>query len=279
MVPAEEPLVQPKAKDALHHGPILVRLEGIVKRFGSQVVLDGVDLEISAGQVVSIIGQSGGGKTTLLRCMNLLETPDAGTLQIEDRVICAGGRVSAAEDLVKLRQKVGMVFQQFHLFPHLTAVENITLPLTRVAGMSVADAIDQALRLLGEVGMRSKALALPATMSGGEQQRVAIARALALRPLVLLFDEPTSALDPESTADVNSVMRTLARSGVTMVVATHELAFAEDASDRVVFVDCGRILESGPPDLMLHHPHEGRTKEFVASFSGRGSAGHRGGAS
>lgn len=250
-------------------GPVPVRIRGLRKRFRQQVVLDGVDLDLAPHEVLSVIGRSGGGKSTLLRCINLLETPDSGSIEVDGRPVFAAGLRLNRRDLVALRRKVGMVFQRFHLFPHLTAIENVTLPLIRGLGMNDAPAVELALRMLARVGLSGKALARPATMSGGEQQRTAIARSLALQPTVLLLDEPTSALDPESTAEVNAVIRELAEGGMTMVVVTHELTFAEDVSDRVIFVDQGRIAEEGPSRQVLRDPQADRTREFLASFARR----------
>ena len=242
----------------------VLAISGLSKSFDGRLVLNEVSLSVHRSTITTIIGQSGGGKTTLLRCLNLLERPDRGRITVDgapifdDRVVCA--------DLPKLRRSVGMVFQRFNLFPHLTAVENVMLaPLD--AGVAEAEALDRAVRLLRRVRLTHRATAYPEQMSGGEQQRVAIARALALRPSVLLFDEPTSSLDPESTAEVLRVMRELAGDGMTMVLVTHELPFARDVADQVVFVDGGRIIEQGPPGEVLGSPRELRTREFLAHFS------------
>ncbi|MEU4232323.1 amino acid ABC transporter ATP-binding protein [Nonomuraea sp. NPDC026600] len=239
----------------------LVRIDGLIKSFDGRRVLDDVSLEVRPGDIVSILGQSGGGKSTLLRCVNLLERPDAGIIELAgERIHPAGG------DLARLRQRVGMVFQRFHLFPHLTAVENVVLAQMKAAGIGEDEAVATAVHLLRRVGLAHRALAFPGQMSGGEQQRVAIARALALRPAVLLFDEPTSALDPESTGEVLRVMRTLADDGMTMLIVTHEVPFAREISDWVAFLDRGRIVEEGPPQKVLDDPREARTRAFLTSY-------------
>ena len=247
------------------HATPAVKVEHLKKSFdGKRLVLDDVSLTVRAGHILSIIGQSGGGKTTLLRCLNLLERPDDGRIEIDGEPSFAGGRV-VCRDLPKLRQRVGMVFQRFNLFPHLTAVENVMLAQIKAAHVTPGDAVAEAVRLLTRVGLAHRALAYPEQMSGGEQQRVAIARALALKPKLLLFDEPTSSLDPESTSEVMQVMQELARVGMTMVLATHELPFAERVSDWVVFVDRGHVVEEGAPIQIFRHPRQQRTKEYVSS--------------
>jgi ABC-type polar amino acid transport system ATPase subunit len=242
-----------------------VRIEGLFKSFDGHIVLDDVHLDVPKSKIVSIIGQSGGGKTTLLRCVNLLERPDQGLISIAGEPIFSGGRV-VCRDLARLRQRVGMVFQRFNLFPHLTAVENVVLAQMRAARAPEQEAIETAVRLLTRVGLARRATAYPEQMSGGEQQRVAIARALALGPTVLLFDEPTSSLDPESTGEVLRVMRELAEDGMTMILVTHELPFAQEVSDWVVFIDGGRIIEEGPPAHVLRNPREKRTAAYVARY-------------
>jgi ABC-type polar amino acid transport system ATPase subunit len=217
------------------------------------------------GDIVSVLGSSGGGKSTLLRCVNLLERPDEGTIELAGEPVFAGTRVGS-RDLARLRQRVGMVFQRFHLFPHLTAVENVVLAQVKAARIAEDQAIETAVRLLRRVGLAQRALAFPEQMSGGEQQRVAIARALALNPSVLLFDEPTSALDPESTAEVLRVMRGLADDGMTMMIVTHEVPFAREISDWVVFLDTGRIAEEGPARDVLDDPREARTRAFLTTY-------------
>ena len=247
-----------------------IRIEGLRKSFGGRVVLDGIGLEVERRSIVSIMGSSGGGKTTLLRCMNLLEQPDEGLIEIEGRPIFSGTRL-VHQNLAELRMSVGMVFQGFHLFPHLTAVENVVLAQVQVAKVPEKDAIERAVELLRRVGVGHRALAFPHDMSGGEQQRVAIARALALKPTVLLFDEPTSALDPESTGEVLKVMRELADQGMTMVVVTHEILFAREVSDSVVFIDKGAVIESGPPSDVINAPRNARTRAFLASLASQGA--------
>ena len=246
---------------------VAVRIDSLVKSYpGRGEVLKGVSLEVPRRRIVSIIGQSGGGKTTLLRCVNLLERPDRAEMEIDGEPVFSGDRL-ACRDLARLRQKVGMVFQRFNLFPHLTAVENVMLAQMKSARVPEAEAIERAVTLLRRVGLGHRAIAYPEQMSGGEQQRVAIARALALRPTVLLFDEPTSSLDPESTGEVLKVMRELADDGMTMLLVTHELPFAQEVSDWVVFIDKGVIVEQGPPLEVLQHPREERTKAYVATYA------------
>jgi ABC-type polar amino acid transport system ATPase subunit len=247
----------------------VIRVEHLSKAFDGRTVLDAVDLAVQRGSIVAIIGQSGGGKSTLLRCVNLLERPDRGRVEVAGEPIFADDRV-VCRDLAALRRSVGMVFQRFHLFPHLTAVENVVLAQLH-AGVPERAALERAVALLRRVGLAHRALAQPDQMSGGEQQRVAIARALALQPAVLLFDEPTSSLDPESTLEVLRVMRELAADGITMIVVTHELTFARDVADRVVFVDGGRIVEEGPPEQVLDRPRQPRTRAFLSSHTAFGS--------
>ena len=242
----------------------VVKIGGLCKSFDGRLVLDQVNLEVPRGRIVSVIGQSGGGKTTLMRCVNLLERPDRGTVEIAGEVVHSGGR-TICRDLPRLRRTVGMVFQRFNLFPHLTAVENVILAQRR-AGVPEEEALERAVTLLRRVGVAHRGLALPDRLSGGEQQRVAIARALALKPEVLLFDEPTSSLDPEATREVLSVMRELAADGMTMLLVTHELPFAREVSDHVVFVDGGRIVEEGRPEDVLGNPAQPRTREFLAAY-------------
>ncbi|OHV48478.1 MULTISPECIES: amino acid ABC transporter ATP-binding protein [unclassified Pseudofrankia] len=241
----------------------VVRIEHLCKSFDGRVVLDAIDLTVPRGKILSIIGQSGGGKTTLLRCINLLERPDHGSIQVNGEAVFADGRV-VCPDLAALRRSVGMVFQRFNLFPHLTAVENVMLAQVR-AGTPSRTALERSVSLLRRVRLAHRGLAYPDQMSGGEQQRVAIARALALRPSILLFDEPTSSLDPESTVEVLQVMRALAQDGMTMILVTHELPFARGVADWVVFVDGGRIVEQGPPEEIFDRPGQERTRAFLSN--------------
>ena len=249
-----------------------VAVRGLMKSFDGRQVLDDIDLDVWPGSIVSVIGQSGGGKSTLLRCVNLLERPDRGDIRVAGEPVFAGTKI-VYPDLARLRQKVGMVFQRFHLFPHLTAVENVMLAQMRAARIGEEEALETAVQLLRRVRLTHRALAFPEQMSGGEQQRVAIARALALHPTVLLFDEPTSALDPESTRDVLRVMRGLADDGMTMVIVTHEVPFARQLSDWVVFLDAGRIVEQGHPRNTLENPQQARTRAFLTTFDTAATGG------
>jgi polar amino acid transport system ATP-binding protein len=244
----------------------MVRLDGIHKRFGSLEVLKGVDVDVAKGEVVCILGPSGSGKSTLLRCVNLLEPPEQGEIFIEGHDICKGpgsGTGTESWELDFVRQRVGIVFQQFNLFPHKTALQNVTLAQEQVLGRSKAEARKKATELLERVGLGDKLNQYPETLSGGQQQRVAIARALAMDPQVMLFDEVTSALDPELVKEVLDTMRKLAEEGMTMMVVTHEIGFAREVADRVVFMDAGVIVEEGPPAEVLENPREERTKQFL----------------
>jgi ABC-type polar amino acid transport system ATPase subunit len=236
----------------------MVRLEQVQKQFGDNVVLDGIDLSVAAGEVLVVIGRSGSGKSTLLRCTNLLEPLDGGSVFLEGEEISRKG-----VDVSAVRQRIGMVFQQFNLFPHLTALDNLTLAARRIRGLSRRDAEAQARDLLKQVGLEEKANQHPHQLSGGQQQRVAIARALMMTPHVMLFDEVTSALDPELVGEVLVVMRDLAQDGMTMIVVTHEMQFAREVGDRVVFMDDGRIVEEGPPAAVLDAPKDERTRRFL----------------
>ncbi|WP_372503913.1 amino acid ABC transporter ATP-binding protein [Streptomyces neyagawaensis] len=240
---------------------MVVRARGLRKSFGPVTVLDGVDLDVHRGEVVAVIGPSGSGKTTLVRTLNHLEQPDQGSVEIDGRLMGGKDRELAAQ-----RRHVGMVFQRFNLFPHRTVLQNITLaPLQqRLSGR--ADAERRARELLGKVGLDSHAHKYPHQLSGGQQQRVAIARALAMNPSVLLFDEPTSALDPELVGEVLSVMSDLAADGTTMVVVTHEMRFAREVADWVVFMNHGRILVQGPPETVFDHSGEPRLERFFAAI-------------
>jgi ABC-type polar amino acid transport system ATPase subunit len=236
----------------------MVRLEGVRKSFGDNLVLDGIDLSVDVGEVLVVIGPSGSGKSTLLRCVNLLEPIQAGRVYLEgDEITRKGANVSA------IRQRIGIVFQQFNLFPHLTALDNLTLAARRIRKMSRREAERRAVELLASVGLEEKAGQHPHQLSGGQQQRVAIARALMMQPHVMLFDEVTSALDPELVGEVLVVMRDLAREGMTMLVVTHEMQFAREVGDRVVFMDEGKIVEQGVPREVLDDPKEERTQRFL----------------
>ncbi|MBD8606817.1 amino acid ABC transporter ATP-binding protein [Aeromicrobium fastidiosum] len=255
----------------------LVRIDQLCKRYGSLRVLDGVDLEVDAGEVVCIIGPSGSGKSTLLRCVNFLEKPDHGTIRVDGELIGVQERKGRlvdvpVADLARQRSSIGMVFQSFNLFGHMTVLENIVEAPVRVAGQPKADAEKRARELLAHVRLEGKEDAYPRQLSGGQQQRVAIARALAMRPKVMLFDEPTSALDPETVGEVLSVMKLLADEGLTMLIVTHEIEFARDVADRVVFVDGGKIIEQGPAAQVIDDPQEERTQRFLSRI---GSAGDR----
>src|SRR5689334_16870355 len=246
-------------------GPML-SLKNIHKRFGSLNVLNGVDLEVGKGEVICILGPSCSGKSTLLRCVNLLAPPEKGESFLEGQDICKGPGSGTGEESWELdyvRQRVGMVFQQFNLFPHKTALQNVTLAPQRVLGKSKAEAGEKGRALLERVGLGDKLNAYPETLSGGQQQRVAIARALAMEPHVMLFDEVTSALDPELVKEVLDTMRELAEEGMTMLVVTHEMGFAKEVGDQVVFMDGGVIVEQGKPDQVLNQPREERTKKFL----------------
>ncbi|WSY72569.1 amino acid ABC transporter ATP-binding protein [Streptomyces sp. NBC_00885] len=235
-----------------------IEIRGLHKSFGDNEVLRGIDLEIARGEVVCVIGPSGSGKSTLLRCVNLLEEPTSG------KVFVGGTEVTDLDvDIDAIRRRIGMVFQQFNLFPHVNVTENLTLPQRRVLGRDKAKAAAVAKENLDRVGLADKADAFPAQLSGGQQQRVAIARALSMGPEVLLFDEPTSALDPELVGDVLSVMRLLAAEGMTMMVVTHEMSFAREVADRVVFMDDGVIVEQGPAEQVVGDPQHERTRNFL----------------
>ena len=236
----------------------MIEIQGLRKSFGSDEVLKGIDLSIGEKEVVVIIGPSGSGKSTLLRCMNHLEEPTEG------EVVVDGITLSSEANINKVREEVGMVFQRFNLFPHMTVLENIMLAPLRVKHIDPVQAEQTARELLARVGLAEKADAYPDNLSGGQQQRVAIARALAMHPKVMLFDEPTSALDPEMVGEVLDVMRALAQEGMTMVIVTHEMGFAREVGDRLLFVDEGRIIEWGTPREVFEHPKEERTRIFLS---------------
>lgn len=248
----------------------LVELIGVEKWFGELKVLDGVNFSVQRGEVVVLIGSSGSGKTTLLRCINHLEKIERGQIRANGAMIgyrkWNGGLKEESERVIaRQRRDIGMVFQRFNLFQHLTVLENITIAPHRVRGVARTEAVANARRLLARVGLAGKEDAYPVELSGGQQQRVAIARALAMQPAVLLFDEPTSALDPEMVGEVLSVMRDLAQSGMTMIVVTHEMGFARQVADRVVVMDGGRIVEDGPPDQVFGAPKHAKTKALLSA--------------
>ncbi|MDD1475502.1 amino acid ABC transporter ATP-binding protein [Arthrobacter sp. H16F315] len=247
----------------------MVLAERVSKNFGTNKVLRGISLAVDPGEVLCIVGPSGSGKSTFLRCINHLERVDGGRLSVDGQLV---GYRQKGDKLYELklkeaafqRQEIGMVFQRFNLFPHLTAVENITLAPIRVKGLSKAKATERARELLDRVGLGDRADAYPAHLSGGQQQRVAIARALAMDPKLMLFDEPTSALDPELVGEVLDVMKELARTGMTMIVVTHEMGFAREVADTLVFMDEGVVVEAGPPRQILSDPQHDRTKAFLS---------------
>lgn len=236
----------------------MIKVQNLYKKFGSNLVLNDISATIRQGEVVSIIGPSGSGKSTFLRCLNLLEKPTSGTVLINETDLTAKGA-----DIHKSRQQIGMVFQHFHLFPHLTVLENLTYAPIKVKGLKRMEANDKANLLLAKVGLSDKAAAYPSSLSGGQKQRVAIARALAMEPELLLFDEPTSALDPEMVKEVLDVMKDLAKSGMTMVVVTHEMGFAREVADRVIFLDHGSLVEEGLPAAFFANPQTDRAKAFL----------------
>ncbi len=239
----------------------MIRVRNLRKSFGRLEVLRGIDLDVARGEVVALIGPSGSGKSTLLRCVNLLEQPTAGSIAVDGQEITAPGF-----DVNRLRQRVGMVFQHFNLFPHMTVLRNVTLAPVLTGRLSAKDAEERALELLGRVGLRDKAHAYPDSLSGGQKQRVAIARALAMNPEVMLFDEPTSALDPEMVKEVLEVMKQLALEGMTMLVVTHEMGFAREVCDRVIFMDEGQVVEQGEPKQIFSHPQHPRTAAFLKAI-------------
>lgn len=236
----------------------LIKVKGLVKNFGKNEVLKGIDLHIKKGEVVVVIGPSGSGKSTLLRCLNQLEEPTAGSIFFENVDLLGKG-----EEVNKMRQRMGMVFQQFNLFPHLTVLDNITIAPIKVKQMSKEMANKKAMELLKAVGLEEKCNAYPGQLSGGQSQRVAIARALAMEPDVMLFDEATSALDPEMVGEVLDVMKKLVSEGMTMVVVTHEMGFAREAGSRVIFMDDGYIVEENTPQEIFNNPKKARTQEFL----------------
>ena len=237
----------------------MIEVKNLEKSFGKNHVLRGINETISEGEVVCIIGPSGSGKSTFLRCLNLLEQPTSG------EVILDGEKINAPDrDIDKIREKLGMVFQNFNLFPHMSVLDNITMAPIKVKGQARGEAEAEARRLLDVVGLLDKAEAYPSSLSGGQKQRVAIARALAMKPEIMLFDEPTSALDPEMVGEVLAVMKQLAEDGMTMVIVTHEMGFAREVADRVLFIDGGVILEQGTPEEIFGNPQNERTQTFLS---------------
>ena len=236
----------------------MIDIENLHKSFGDAHILKGIDLHIKEKEVVVIIGPSGSGKSTLLRCINYLERPTSGTVSVDGIILGSEANIN------DVRKEVGMVFQRFNLFPHMTVLQNIMLAPIKVRHVAKQEAEETARKLLARVGLADKADAYPSQLSGGQQQRVAIARALAMKPKVMLFDEPTSALDPEMVGEVLDVMRKLAEEGMTMVIVTHEMGFAREVGDRLLFVDDGRIIEQGDPKEVFEHPKEERTRLFLS---------------
>ena len=251
-------------------GEVVVEARGIEKYFGDNHVLRGVDLDVRDGETVMLIGRSGSGKTTLLRCINFLEEPAAGSVRVDGVRVEAdplGARSREHQEHIRqLRLRAGMLFQEFNLFPHMTVLQNCIEAPRRVKRVARTDAIETAERFLGKVGLLDKRNEYPARLSSGQKQRAAIARALSMEPKVLMFDEPTSALDPELVGEVLKVMEELAHEGTTMIVVTHEMSFAHEAADRVVFMEEGRICEEGPPEQVLANPRDERTKQFLRRF-------------
>ena len=242
----------------------MIKLQGIKKKFGSNVVLDGIDLEIEKSEVIVLLGPSGSGKSTLLRCITFLEEPDEGMVRVGDYEISSlSNDKDKKSKIKKIRTHTGFVFQNFNLFPHLTVIKNITEAPILVKKMPVKQAKEKARYLLEKVGLSDKINSYPSQLSGGQQQRVAIARALAMDPLVMLFDEPTSALDPELVREVLQVMKALAKEGMTMIVVTHEMGFAKEVADKVIFMDGGNIIEKGTADEIFKSPKEERTRNFL----------------
>ncbi|MDH4558801.1 amino acid ABC transporter ATP-binding protein [Pseudomonas sp. BN417] len=252
----------------MNTGKAQIQLKSLHKRYGALEVLKGIDLDVHKGEVVVLIGPSGSGKSTLLRCVNMLEEPSAGQILFQDQLVNDRKRSHRAREryLNAMRMKVGMVFQHFNLFPHLTVLENITIAPTQLQGVDPRQARAEAEELLAKVGVLDKRDVYPGNLSGGQKQRVAIARALALKPDAMLFDEPTSALDPEMVGGVLSVMESLGSSGMTMMVVTHEMRFAEKVADRVVFMADGNIVEQGTPAQVFGAPQQPRTRQFLADI-------------
>jgi polar amino acid transport system ATP-binding protein len=240
--------------------PALVALDDVHLAFGAHPVLRGISLEVRRGEAIAIIGPSGAGKSSILRCINGLVTPQRGEIRVGDTAVC---RLNTEQERIALRKRIGFVFQQYNLFPHLTVLDNITIAPIRILGRDRTEAEAEARALLAKVRLEGKEKALPSQLSGGQQQRVAIARALAMHPELVLFDEVTSALDPETVGEVLTVIRDLARDGMTCLLVTHEMAFAEEVSDRIVFTENGQVVEEGPPDRLFHEPAHERTRRFI----------------
>ena len=271
-IPATAPM-----SELSDRGEPVVRVIGLQKSFGDLEVLKSVDLDVYSGQVVVILGRSGSGKSTMLRCINHLEKPTAGAVMVCGEVVgyrTRGNRLHELKpnEIARQRKATGMVFQSYHLFPHMTVMENLMEAPRQVQGRATAEVREEAMRLLESVGLAEKADAYPSTLSGGQQQRVAIARALVMNPTVMLFDEPTSALDPELVGEVLDVMRSLARSGMTMIVVTHEIGFARQVADEVVFMADGRVVEQGPPSRVIDTPQAEATQLFLRSLNERRDA-------
>lgn len=240
----------------------MIKIKNLHKSFGDLEVIKGIDMQVNAGEVVVVIGPSGSGKSTVLRCINRLEEPSSGVIEVDGYNIMDPGT-----DINYVRSEACMVFQQFNLFPHMTVLDNVTLGPVKVRKMSKAEAEDLGVQLLGKVGLEDKALMYPDQLSGGQKQRVAIARSLALRPKVILFDEPTSALDPELVGEVLEVMKSLAREGMTMIVVTHEMGFAKEVADRVIFFDKGHIVEENEPGAFFANPKNERLRDFLGKVA------------
>lgn len=254
---------------ARERGMSRLSIQGLHKNYGENEVLRGIDLTVDPGEVVCVLGPSGSGKSTMLRCVNLLERYQSGRIVVDGedvgyKKVPSGLAELSERKIAEHRAHIGMVFQHFHLFPHMTVLQNITAAPTHVLGVDKTEAERQGRELLEKVGLDSKADAYPKQLSGGQQQRVAIARAMAMKPKLMLFDEPTSALDPELVGEVLDVMRNLARSGMTMLVVTHEIRFARDVCDRVIFIDGGVIVEEGSPESVIDHPKSARAQDFFA---------------
>jgi polar amino acid transport system ATP-binding protein len=254
----------------------MIEIRGVSKSFGALQVLREVDLDVKNSEVVCLIGPSGSGKSTLLRCVNFLESYDRGEIRIEGRLVgyrdAPGARQPMpARELREMRREIGMVFQHFNLWPHMSALQNVAEPLKRVRGLSAREAGERANVMLKRVGLADKAASYPGRLSGGQQQRVAIARALAMQPRLMLFDEPTSALDPELVGEVLEVMRGLAAEGMTMLIVTHEMGFAAHVADRIAFIDAGRIIEQGAPRQVFHESAEPRVRQFLQTYHDRNS--------